>query len=199
MSSMSGTQFNSKLRFVAGLVETLVPDYKHAQPNPVLASETGVGGCVAKSAISAIILEKAGFIGSNPAIAWNTNTHPKHGDDLLGRPKILSGHAYLLVSNTTNTSINAVSFNPDGVISSNWQIFDFNEEVKYTEINEENDITITEAGNTVGYQSYRWHRAGQLYMQALGITDSIYDTQSQEQITERVLANLKSRDLLDTF
>jgi hypothetical protein len=190
---------NSKLIFAASLTETLVPGYDIRQSDPIKAAKDGIGNCVAKAAISAVMLEQAQFVGATPALAWNTNTHPKHGIDVLGNPRILNGHAYLLASdNRPPYKISGLSFNPDGISSNNWEIFEFNDDGEFATVVNDN-IVATPAGTTVGYIIDDWHAGGRQYQEALGITESIYHQTTRKQLSSMIVDLLADKDMLLRF
>jgi hypothetical protein len=193
-------QDNSKLVFVANLVEKLVPDYDIKQSDPLVAAEKGIGNCVAKAAISAVALERGKFVGAKPALAWNTNTHPKHDDDLFGKPRIRNGHAYLLVTDTVPPyTISGISYNPDSIASNSWEIFDFNSDGEFATVEDADTITTTEAGTTVGYVIDDWHPGCQSYMEALGVTDSVYHRTTPESLSAMIVKELVQKDLFVDF
>jgi len=191
---------NRKLYVVAGLVESLVPDYDIKQSDPLEAAKSGRGNCVAKAAIGAVMAERMKLVGAKPALAWNTNTHPKYDNDLLGRPKVLNGHAYLLASNNFPPyTIAGISFNPMSQMSDNWEIFDFNDGGIYAEVNARRQIVATEAGRVVGYVIRDWHPGGQQYLEALGIKDSVYHQKSEEELSGEIVDVLTERGVLSSF
>jgi hypothetical protein len=189
-----------KLHFVAKLTEKLVPDYDIRESDPIKAAESGTGNCLAKSVISAVMLERAKLLGASPAIAWNTNTHPKYGNDMFGAPRILNGHAYLLTSSTKKPYvITGISFNPDSVISSNYEIFNFNNPDQYAEVKDSHEIVATEAGKIVGYVIAGWHESSKMYMEALGSPDSVFHRTNAEEMTHLIMTSLVQRDVISTF
>ena len=191
---------NSKLVFVAKLTQQLIPEYDIKQSDPLVAVNEGVGNCVAKAAVSAVMLERGKFVGATPALAWNERTHPKHGDDMLGKPRVLNGHAYLLASGTVPPfRISAISFNPAGVLSNDWEIFDFNDDGEFAKVSDGNEIVATHAGSTVGYHVENWHEGGKSYIEALGVTDSIYHQTTKEQMAKLIVDKLVEKDLLSKF
>lgn len=180
----------SRLRFAAAMVEKAVPTYDIKQSDPVIAAEFGVGNCVAKSVIAAILLERAKLVGSKPALAWNQNTHPKKGTDLLDRPVLKNGHAFLLttqVSANTN-KVDAISFNPQSTAVDCWEIFDFNDEGVHA-TSEDGRIRVTEEGQEIGYVIEGWYDAAAMYMNALNQNDSIYIKKTEEQIRDEVISH----------
>lgn len=156
--------------------------------------------CIAKSAISAVVLTQAKLVGATPALAWNSNTHPKHGTDMFGKPRVLNGHAYLLASDTMPPhKISGISYNPDSIINSNWEIFDFNDDGQFSEVNEDNEIVATEAGKTVGYVIDNWHDSARQYMEALGENESIYHQTTIDDLSALIVDTLVDKDLLSRF
>jgi hypothetical protein len=190
-------QDNTKLQFIARLMQTVVPEYDIRQSDPLEAAESGIGNCVAKAAISAVLLGRGKFTGAKPALAWNTNTHPKHGSDLFGAPRILNGHAYLLVSNNNPPyTISGISYNPDGISSSSWEIFNFNDDGEFAVVQNDGSITTTEAGATVGYVVDDWHAGSKSYMEALGIFESVYHRTTPERLSAMIIGKLVEKDML---
>ena len=190
-------RLNPQLVIAAKLVESIVPDYDIRQSDPIKAAAEGMGNCVSKAVIGGILLERAMLLGHEAALAFNSHTHPKIGDDMFGRTRILNGHAQLLAS-TTNAPhiISALSFNPDGVDSLNWQVFDFNDDGEtYAEV-VDNHIKATENGIAVGFVINDWHTGGKYYYEALGQNNSTFHTYSAEEMTEQIVNSLKHRDLL---
>lgn len=189
----------ARLKVAAGLIESIVPDYDIKQSDPVLAAETGIGNCVSKAVVGGILLVRAQLIGPSPALAWNTRTHPKMGNDLIGRPRMLNGHAQLLVAPRSESKyIDALSFNPDGTAASNWEVFDFNDIGEFAAVDGDK-IQATELGLASGFVIDSWYEAGKLYHEALGIEDSVYHSQSSEGITSRVIGALCAREFLLQF
>lgn len=189
---------NPRIRVAAGLVEQAVPGYDIKQSDPVVAAKDGVGNCVAKAVIGGLLLERAKLLGPTPALAWNRRTHPKIGDDLFGRTRILNGHAQLLVATTQTeqAEISAISFNPDGTDASNWEVFDFNEDETYAEVNTAGKIRATTQGLAVGFVIDDWYEGGKSYCEAVGDDASVYDRYPPEEIAAQVIGLLQDRDLL---
>jgi hypothetical protein len=199
MSKPSGLEISPKLYVFANLTETLVVDYDIKQSDPLIAASSGVGNCLAKSVITAVMLERAKLVGPKPAIAWNKNTHPKYGNDMFGAPKILNGHAYLLIGNNDGTKIAGISFNPKSEVSSKYEIFDFNDEGDYAVANDRGSIEATDIGATVGYTIANWHLGSRLYMEALGSTDSVFHRLAETEMTKLIIDSLVERDVISAF
>ena len=187
---------NPQLRVAAGMVEKMVPTYDIKQSNPVEAAKSGEGNCVSKAVIGGILLEHAKLIGPKTASAWNTRTHPKVGDDMFGRARVLNGHAQLLAATLLEPhTITALSFNPEGIESSNWQVFEFNDDDNYAEVVLD-QIEATNEGQAVGFVIADWHAGSKMYHEALGQYKSIFHLQTATEIAERVIHALVQRDLL---
>jgi hypothetical protein len=189
---------NPRIRIAAGLIEQAVPGYDIKQSDPITASVTGAGNCVAKSIIGGILLERAKLLGPPPALAWNKHTHPKIGDDFLGRTRILNGHVQLLVATTyvQQSEVSAIAFNPDGVESDDWEVFDFNGAENYAEVDTSGEIRATSQGLAVDFVINDWYGGGKSYAEALGDNESVYHLHTSEEIAAKVIGSLKDRDLL---
>ena len=195
--------FNPSMRInplfagAAGLVEKMVSNYDIRQSDPIAAAENGVGNCISKAVLGGILLERAMVLGPKAVLAWNSHTHPKIGDDLFGRTRILNRHAQLLAATRIAPyTITALSFNPDGVSSANWQVFDFNDDGERYAVVKDNQISASDKGLAVGFIIADWYAGGRMYHDALGQHDSTFHTFTEEEMTEQVVGALKERDLL---
>lgn len=199
MYTRSGEAFNATLATTARLTEVLVPKYDIKQSDPIEASRSGIGNCLAKSAISAIMLERMKLVGPRPAIGYNSKTHPKYFDSVIKRQTRGNGHAFLFAaSGYTPNVIGGLSFNPFGDESDHWRIEDFShDEPKIIEVTADGrHITATQTGIETGFVIADWYRGAQLYQEALGITDDVYHTTSEQVIGESVIAHLVDREVL---
>lgn len=199
MYTPNGLERSRRLYVFANLTESLVPDYDIKQSDPIAAAKGGTGNCLAKSVITAVMLERAELLGPKPAIAWNKNTHPKYGNDMFDAPKIQNGHAYLLTGNNNSTEIVGISFNPRAVTKSDYEIFDFNDGEEYASANDQGEIEATEAGKTVGYTIADWHTGSRLYMEALGTTDSVFHKVAAVEMRKLIIESLVERDVISSF
>lgn len=199
MSSTPRRIGDPRLYVAAALIESSVPDYDPKQSDPTIAAEKGIGNCVSKAIIGAILLEKAMLVGAKPALAWNTKTHPKVGEDLFGKPVVRNGHAQLVVANTAETpQIHAISFNPMSQAGDDWELFDFNEDEQYAKVSC-GSITTTRQGDAVGFIVKDWHEGGKHYAEALGIYDSVFHNLGASVIATSVEQHLVTRNILNKF
>ena len=190
---------SARLELVAAFVEKTVPTYDIKSTDPLIAAEFGIGNCLSKSVIGAVAFEHLKLLGSRPAIAWNTNTHPKLGNDLLGRPQRRNGHAFLLTAESIGDTdqISAISFNPNSQAIDDWQIFDFNDGFTAATARD-GGITATEDGHEMGYVIHDWYDGAATYVEAVGISvdDSKYISMREEDLRAKILELLlRSGDL----
>lgn len=194
-----------RLEVVAGFIEHSIPNYDIKSSNPIEASMTGKGNCVTKSIIGAVLLDKLNFIGSDHALAYNSNTHPRKFTDLLGNKKVHGGHVQLLVVTSNADSLNpmdsgitSISFNPDSVANSDFKIYPFNSDDDTYAVSDGQKITATEFGCDNGYIIGEWHSAARQYMSLQGNDNSVFHNYTHREISSAVLENLNVTALTNT-
>lgn len=193
--------FNAKLLFAGKFVESLVPNYDIKQCDPIIAANTGIGNCISKSIIAAAMIERCGISPIPTALSWNKRTHPKTATSILGKNVVHFGHAQLLATNNLAPhTIIALSFNPLGQASDDWELYQFNlADDIYAEVGAEGRIQATELGAQLGFVIGDWYDCGQAYMEAAGLEQSSFHTFSRESIVSGIVAALQERDLLIKF
>lgn len=194
----SGENLNSILNVAARITEELVPNYSIKQSDPLLAAKLGIGNCLAKSAISAVMLERMHLVGPAPAIGYNTKTHPRYFDSIIKQRSIGNGHAFLFAASAYSPhNIGALSFNPFGIESDEWHIEDFSgDEPKLVDVSEDGEhIIATSRGIDEGFVISDWYRGAQLYQEAIGVTNDVFHTTTSHELGTLIVEELVKRDL----
>jgi hypothetical protein len=190
---------NPQIAVAAGIIESIVPEYDIKQSDPIVAAETGIGNCLSKAVLGAVLLERAEFIGPRPAVAWNRHSHPKRAYSAIGELQILNGHVQLLTANQKRPpQISSLSFNPDSTASSNWEVYDFNEDYAYADV-QGNTIVDTNHGKTAGFVINTWYQAARSYQEALGQIDSPFHTETEPELQDNIIELLVFRKAISSF
>lgn len=174
------------LQVVSGHIEEVAPYYERPQADVVKAIETGVGNCLAKAVIAAIVFEHLTQEGL-AAVFYNRQVHPSTYADIIGRAQKGFGHAAMLAQ--TDSGIWTLGFNINNTQAQDRYVVPAND-------SEEERIGFADGKIiAVGPQAAdlmvgSWYDTYRSYMEDVSIQDSSAHTVEEENLRELVLHRL---------
>ncbi len=183
------TRTEQLLQIVSGHIEEVVPFYERSCADVATAIQTGVGNCMSKAVIAAVVFED--LTSENmAAVFYNRGVHPSLYSDMFGKVHKGFGHAAMLAQ--TNASLWTVGFNINNTSSGDRYVVPANPKDEEERISIKDGKIVAVGSSSEELVVGDWYSVYRLYMESVDIKDSSAHSMTKEDLQKLILNRIKN-------